>query len=300
MGMFDRIYQNAYGYRNDMIELNNLIQQLSNEKGKGNPVVAWFRLRDRRVNDIVEPMREEMKIRIKSVQDQMNKLEEIENDLEKAKNKVLGNNIEDAKKTMLNYEVYLSASHAEAESQIDKLLKKHKNKVLKLENEIEQYKKCANYTERAQNILTSARKTKEIDHDAFSEAIKNINDWKRKLDIDVPEMKELPESYNDEDISNLHNQIREVVARLDGRYKMRIFAAPMRTVRIIIHDVGNDRGKKAFANRSRELISNCNESIDIFNRKYWQITGLRWQHIEFDGACDYVPVTPTHAKIPNI
>ncbi|WP_088841030.1 hypothetical protein [Listeria sp. ILCC797] len=300
MGMFDKIYQNAYGYRNDMIELNNLVQQLSNEKGKGDPVVSWFRLRDRRVKDVVEPMREEMKIRIKRIQGNLNEQEEVENDLEKAKTKVWENDLASAKKAMLNYDVYLSNSHGEAEAQINELLKKHKKNVLKLESEMEQYKNCVNYTERAQNILTSARKTKEIDHATFSEAIKNINDWKRKLDIDVPEMKELPESYNDEDISNLHAQIREVVARLDARYKMGIFASPMRTVRIIIHDVGNDRGKKAFANRSRELISNCNESINIFNGKYWQITGLRWQHIEFDGACDYVPVTPTHAKIPNI
>lgn len=299
MVKFDDIYENARGYRQEMIELNQLVQQLSDEKAKSDPVVAWFRLRYRRINEVIEPMKIEIDKRIKQIEYNLNRVEETKNDLMVAKSSALNGNLVEAKRIAGEYDIETINNSNEIIAQIDKLNNKNEKSQIKLEEEFEKHKECATYIRSAQSIINYARKAKEIDHASVSEAIRRINDWKKTLDIDVPDMKELPAGYKDEAVENLHIQIRAVVARLDNRYKMRIFAAPMKIIRIIIHDVGNDRGKKAFANRSRELMSACNESIDIFNNKYWQITGQRWQHVEFDGRCDYVSVKATHPKIPN-
>ncbi|STE38056.1 hypothetical protein [Enterococcus mundtii] len=57
---FSVIHENAQGYRNDFKELHDLLLQLSEEKGKGKPLVSWFRLRNRRIAQVLKPMHSEV------------------------------------------------------------------------------------------------------------------------------------------------------------------------------------------------------------------------------------------------
>ncbi|MBC2242407.1 hypothetical protein [Listeria booriae] len=299
MTTFSDIYANARGYRDDFLKLNNLVQQLSSEKAKGDPLVSWFRLRDRRVNEVLEPMQIELRNRIKKLEREMNEDEANIELLNKARNAIANDNMELANRITRDFDVEIAKNSDEAYVQLGSLQKVIEKRKIICSDDILRCKECMKDTRRAKTTFLSARRTKEIDRASFSVAIRSINDWRSSLDIDVPELKELPESYDVANVSSLHEQIRATVGNIDSRYKMKIFASPIRTVRTIIHDVGNDRGKKAFANRSNELLSNVNESIDIFNKKYWQITGSRWERIGTNQH-GYRLVPPTHTEIPKI
>src|SRR5699024_7315849 len=130
-------------------------------------------------------------------------------------------------------------------------------------------------------------------------AIASINHQKRTLDIDVPDLKELPGTYDKSVIDNLHGKIRAVVARIDGRYPMKLFSEAVRVKRLIIHAVGNDRGRRAFMHRANAVERHVNEAAGIFNGKYREVAGQGWEEKARDTHV-YTAVIPTHSTVESI
>lgn len=305
MTTFSQIYDNALGYRNDFQKLNKLVQDLANEKSKGDPLVAWFRLRNRRVVQVLDPMKRELDDRIKK---EVVRAEKLQNGLEavkKAKMNVQNNQLSNAQKILseqvenvLDEKIKLR-NPDEAMDRLASLENTLKKERIKSSNDVSYYKMVSKNVDSAKALFTSTRRTKDMDLEAFSAAISSINHQKNTLDIDVPDLKELPDTYDKNYVSDLHQKIRAVVAQIDSRYPMKLFADSVRTNRIIIHDVGNDRGKRAFTNRSEELVRYTNEAIEKFNNKYWQITGLRWERVGTNQH-GYRSVKATHSRISKI
>src|SRR5699024_8483540 len=127
-----------------------------------------------------------------------------------------------------------------------------------------------------------------------------INQQRSAPNIDVPYLKELPDTYEQPLTEDLHAKTRAVVARIVGSHPMKLFASRTHVNRRIIHDVANDRRRKAFTNRCAELDKSVNEAIDKFNGKYWQITGFRWERIGPSNKHGYRYVGATHSKIKTI
>lgn len=306
MMTFDDIHENATGYRNDFAELNKLCLKLANEKIKGEPVVSWFRLRNRRIVQVLDPMKDELELRIRKETDRGEELDNSLNAVKKSRNAVQSNQliyaqriISEQVESVTEESIKLSRNSDEAIDQLFSLERSLKRERTTLSNNISFYKKASKNVDRVKSLFSSVRRAKDIDHETFTNAINSINHQKNMLDIDVPDLKELPATYDKNVIKGLHEEIRAVVARIDNRYPMKLFAAAIRVNRIIIHDVGNDRGRRAFTNRSNELIKHTNEAIDKFNNKYWQITGQRWERIGRNKH-GYKKVVATHSKIKSI
>lgn len=304
MTTFSEIYDNALGYRNDFQRLNQLVLEVSNEKAKGEPLVSWFRLRNRRIAQVLDPMRKELDDRIKKGEERAEELRSGLDAVRKARINVQNNQLANAQKVLFSVENVLDEkikfrNSDEAMDRLSSLENTLKKERIKSDNEIGYCKTVSKNVDRAKELFTSTRRTKDMDLEAFSSAINSINHQKNTLNIDVPDLKELPDTYDEKYIEDLHTQIRTVVAQIDSRYRMRLFADAVQTNRIIIHDVGNDRGKRAFKNRSDELIRFTNEAIEKFNTKYWQITGQRWERVGTNSH-GYRTVAATHSKINKI
>ncbi|STE38057.1 hypothetical protein [Enterococcus mundtii] len=78
------------------------------------------------------------------------------------------------------------------------------------------------------DLFASTKRTKDIDIDEFSTAISVINKEKNDLDLQLPDLKELPETYSKTVVENLHDQIRMKISDIDARYNMKIFEQPKR------------------------------------------------------------------------
>ncbi|WP_132981488.1 hypothetical protein [Pediococcus pentosaceus] len=306
MTTFDDIRNNALGYRNDFNRLNQLMLKLSAEKAKGDPLVAWFRLRNRRVAQVLDPMKEELKLKTKEGKRKVVSISQSTFAIRKVQSLVAEERLSNATRALnkivepiLNETVQLSNDADQAIDQINEVNSKIKAERNKLTNDIAYYEMSEKNCDRVKELFTSTRTTKDIDIPAFSEGIRSINDQIKMLDIDVPALKELPKTYDKQTVDSIHEEIRSVVQTIDSRYPMKIFAKAVRTLRIIIHDVSNDRGKKAFRNRSDEILMNTNEAIQIFNAKYWQITGQRWERVGTN-QWGYRSVKATHQPIEKI
>lgn len=80
-------------------------------------------------------------------------------------------------------------------------------------------------------------------------------------------------------IESLHEELKGSIEQIRGLYPMKIYADLMNTVTKIAHDISAQRGARAFNNRIEEVTETANAGTEIFNSKYWQITGVRHQHI---------------------
>lgn len=80
-------------------------------------------------------------------------------------------------------------------------------------------------------------------------------------------------------IESLHGELKGAIAQIRGFYPMKIYSDLMNVVTKIAHDISAQRGARAFNNRIEEVTESANTSTEIFNSKYWQITGMRHQHI---------------------
>lgn len=300
MDFFDVIYNNAHGYRDDLEELNNVVNQLITEKQKGEPLVSWFRQRNRQIAQVLDPMREKIE---KKKSEETSRGEELSNALDKikrAKSEIEDNEKEHAQQILstddnLN-EIRLSTHTRQAIEQLDTKQKQVQKEHSSLHINDEYYNEVIKNCERVKELFSNTRHAVDINVTEFSNAIDSINRQKNRLDIDVPDLKQVPETYDSSLITSLHDKIREIVSVIDSRYPMGIYEKPKKVVRIIIHDVGNNRGHRAFKNRSNELISNTNESISLFNGKYWQITGIKYEGRKLIPRA----VGASHSKIPNI
>lgn len=303
MTTFSEIRDNALGYKKGLNNLNSLVLQLSAEKQKGEPLVTWFRLRNRRVAQVIDPAIQELKQRIKDEKRRVANISKSVFTLKRVNNLVESQQIELANRFLnesiekiLEETIVLSKNVDTSIEQLEIVKQELNSEKSKSINNINYYDSSEKKLDKIKQLLLSTRTTKEIDIPAFTEAINSVNSLIKILDIDVPEMKQLPDTFDKNKIQSLHEEIRSVVGEIDSRYKMKLFADSIRVVRIIIHDVGNDRGRRAFNKRSEELIETTEEAVQKFNNKYWQITGKRWERTGRE-QWGYVTVKPTHQPI---
>jgi len=300
---FDEIHTNAEGYRKDYTELKKLCLQLAEEKAKGNPVVSWFRLRRRRIAQVLDPMRAEIESRIRAETQQIEKSDKGLSNVKRANQAVQSSQFARAQKIIDesaditgDIKLHYSGEAIDQIAFVESELKKARHNSASNINYLNKTLQHVDYTK---ELFNSTQRAKDIDHSAFDSAINTINHRKSVLDIDVPYLKEVPPTYDNKVVQSVHDEIRSVVQRIDGRYPMRLFSAALRINRIVIHDVGNDRGSRAFTNRANEIDANVNESIDAFNTKYWQITGQRWERIGTNKH-GYRHVAATHPKVKSL
>ncbi|EGO2601778.1 hypothetical protein AACB35_02005 [Enterococcus faecalis] len=306
MTTFGEIHSNAEGYKNDFNELNKLVLRVAEEKAKGEPLVTWFRLRNRRIAQVLDPMKEEVESKSKYEKRRVAAISKSFFLLKKAFNFIEAEQFEKAEKLinevseeLLDETIYLPKNVDSAKEEVNRIERNLKNERDKATAEIDYYAVVIKNVDNVKELFSSTRTTKEIDILTFSKAIQSINQQIDRLDIQVPALKELPETYDRQVIESLHEEIRTVVKSIDSRYTMKLFTKPLKTVRTVIHDVGNDRGRRAFQNRSNEIIEGVNEAIEIFNSKYWQITGQRWERVGRN-EWGYKTVNATHPKIETI
>lgn len=306
MTTFGEIHGNAEGYRNDFSRLNELVLQVAQEKAKGEPLVAWFRLRNRRIAQVLDPMKEEVQSRIKDEKKKITMIRQSFSTSKKVTSLVEREQFEQAEHILneVTEELFDDTTHLKrdidaSKEEINRMERQLKTERGKASATITDYHVVIKNVEQTKELFSSTRTTKEIDISAFHDAIQRINHHIERLDIDVPELKGLPETYDKQVTASLHEEIRTVIQAIDSRYTMKLFAKPLKTVRTVIHDVGNDRGRKAFQNRSKEILEGVNEALEIFNTKYWQITGQRWERVGRN-QWGYKAVKATHPKIPLI
>lgn len=283
---FSVVYDNAQGYRNDFKELYDLLIRLSKEKEKDKRLVSWFRLRKRRINQILKPMQIEVNRRIKEEQKKIELSFKVLDGLNRFKEIVREN------KTVYNEEILNETlvefleNNAHITKEKYELVKKLDNFELQVENylsvsqnNIEYLEKVSLYIESTIKLFLSIKRTKEIDTDEFSMVIRGVNEINDDLGLQILNMQELPEKSNEVIIKKLYGKIKIKISEIEMRYDMKIFKKPKERLRIISHDISNDRGMRAFNNRANEIKQLTNESITIFNMKYWQITGKRWEKV---------------------
>src|SRR5690625_1824226 len=208
MTTFDDIHSNATGYRNDFEELNGLITQLANEKAKGSPLVSWFRLRNRRIAQVLDPMKKELEVMIGKESEREESLDEGLEALKKSRSAVQNNQLRNAQRFLGEHieniaegNVKLSLDSDEALGQLSSLERKIKKEKATIVNNVSFYNKASKNTDRVKDIFTSARRAKDIDYETFSSAITSINQQKNMLDIDVPDLKELPDTYDKSEVT---------------------------------------------------------------------------------------------------
>lgn len=80
-------------------------------------------------------------------------------------------------------------------------------------------------------------------------------------------------------IESLRDELKGNIEQIRGLYPMKIYGDLMNAVTKIAHDISAQRGARAFNNRIEEVTESANAGTEIFNSKYWQITGIRHQHI---------------------
>lgn len=305
---FDVRHENVQQYRSNFFRLNTLLLRLADEKGKGDPLVSWFRLRNRRVAQVLEPMKHQVVSRIATEEERLFTISNALNELRRVNNAIRSNRDAFARRVfdesiapVLNDSFRLSLQQDRAFEQINEIEQKFRRDLRMIQNDIDFLNQVSTNVDRVKELFTNTRRTIDIDIEEFSNAISSVNQQIKLLDLDVPELKELPETFDKNVVASLHEEIRAVIAEIESQYKMGLLDDyGIKTVyRTIIHDVGNNRGKKAFMNRSNELVSYANEFIKRHNKKYWQITGLRWERIGRE-AWGYVRVAPTHEPIAEI
>lgn len=303
---FSVVYDNARGYRNDFKELYDLLIQLSREKEKDKRLVSWFRLRKRRINQILKPMQIEIKRRIKEEQKKMELSFKVLDGLNQFKD-IVGEN-----KTAYNEEIlnetltefleniaHITKEKCKSVKKLNNLEFQVKNYLSVSQNNIEYLEKVLLDIESAIKLFLSIKRTKEIDIDEFSMVIRVVNEINDDLGLQILNIQELPETSNEAIIKKLYEKIKTKISEIDTRYDMKIFKKPKERLRIISHDISNDRGMRAFNNRANEIKQLTNDSITIFNMKYWQITGKRWEKVGTNKH-GYRSVNATHDKIEKI
>lgn len=306
MTTFGEIHSNAEGYRNEFRQLNDLVLRVAQEKAKGEPLVTWFRLRNRRIEQVLDPMKEELQSRIKeekqkrtTIRQSSSNLKRVMTFVERGQLKKAEHLLNEVIENVLEESIHLTGDIDSSKEVIESVKRQVKVEQEKASVRIKDYETVMKQVTSTKELFSSTRTTKEIDVPAFSEAIQRMNQQIQRLDIQVPELKELPEMVDKQAIEALHGEIRAVVQEIDSRYPMKLFAKPLKTIRTVIHDVGNDRGRRAFQNRSKEIIEGANEALETFNGKYWQITGQRWERVGRN-QWGYKEVKATHPKIQLI
>src|SRR5699024_10875176 len=151
------------------------------------------------------------------LQDRIKKESNIEGmeNIKKAKNAIKRNEVSAAQKIVNEQDIKLSNNPDEALNDLNNLERETKKVQDRAANKVTYYRKAIHNVYIIINMFTSTNIIKYIYYERFSSEIASINHKKRTLDINVPDIKELPCTYDKSFIDNLHGKIRAVVARID-------------------------------------------------------------------------------------
>lgn len=308
MTTFDDIYGNALDHRDLAEQLGVLLEKAIFEKRLFQEVVSWFRGRNRYLNKIILPALDELNKMERKKKKSIENLQEAKASLPEILNLVADHRYEEAQKKfdlkigepfdldthLIDYRYDIDAYLKDLEEDIEDLLKQ-------AVEDIETYRDQKEDIEILKESLSKLTSSKEINTWKLFHEVDDFNQIKNELEIDLPDIPELPNymSISENRIRTVHSEIRALISEMDSLYPMKLFETQKRCLRKIIHDVGNERGRKAFENRRNELITSTNFSVTQFNFKYWQITGKRWERVSTN-AHGYRSVKATHQPIKEI
>lgn len=302
---FDDIYINAEGYRKEFQELYRLLIQVSEEKSKIKPLVSWFRLRNRKISKVINPMILEVQERIKKEKDREQSLVDFIRYLSNAKFLIKNDKIMFVEITLqknLFKQFNLDLRFPDKKRNVIQWLTDIEKEMLTIKKKIEmrkkEYKTFINTLEESKELFQITKRTKDIDREKFIKVIQSVNNGKQNLGIKGEELEEIPDSYSEQIMEELYKEIRKIVAQIDSRYPMKIYLDSRKILRKVIHDISNDRGTNAFLNRANEIEIFTSKAIKMFNRKYWQITGQRWERIGTQKH-GYQTVPTTHSPLKD-
>lgn len=100
-------------------------------------------------------------------------------------------------------------------------------------------------------------------------------------------------------IESLHEELKGAIEQIRGLHPMGIYSDLLSTVTKIAHDISAKRGARAFSNRIEEVTESANSCTQIFNSKFWQISGVRHQHIGHRTVGEK-QVGATHAPVKTL
>lgn len=306
MTTFDDIYNNALEHKVLAKKLIVLLENAISEKALFQEVVSWFRGKNRYLNKIITPTLEEIDKQTKALNIEHDLFLDIFNVKSDVLNLIADNRYEEAQKLIeakveetFNRKIKLTDYKNEMDSFLSSLEDEAVLELKDIEQTLEIYKQETKHILGLEDMLINLKSSKDIHFFTLYSSIENFNEAKKKLEIDLPDIPELPTDADETRVEELHSEIRNVISEIDSLYPMKLFSSQKRILRKIIHDVGNERGCKAFENRLNELITNTNFSINQFNSKYWQITGKRWERVS-KNAHGYRTVKATHESIAKI
>lgn len=300
MTTFDTIYNNCLGYRNEYEQLISHIFIVINEKQKQAPLISWFRQRRRIANRILDPACFDLAERIKNSQkDTANSILLINKALEALEDNNREQTILFLKR--LNERSSIDIQMFSDNRVITEFLELEKNKLLTNQAHVEDtYMKTIKHIQKINDTIMSANHAKDIDISAFTKSINDFLRIREQLNIDVEQIPQIPLEFNQKVIEDQYAIMRDLIKKIDSRYPMKLFKNCWHIERLIIHDISNDRGQRAFKNRAVSLMNYANDAITTFNEKYWQITGQRWEKRGPENMYSYVSVKATHSNIPLI
>lgn len=139
--------------------------------------------------------------------------------------------------------------------------------------------------------IKSLKHAKEINIVKINKLIMKVND--SKLVIVEP----VNPNYDIKIIKKLANKAIRVCDKIKKRYLMNIFIEPIDTSEIIRSKIINKGSATILYKKSAELFNKTNNAIEIFNKKYWQVSGKRWQRTGTGNKHGYVKVKTSKMMI---
>lgn len=309
MTTFDQIHENAQGYKKGFEELVDLLDDLVHEKVKIASLVRWFRRRKGILNKTLEPLKIELSKGNKENEEAIIETREVVTLVKRAIAMIEDREIDGLNAIFRRIQVIfdddfglLRTSNTMAQlNQLEELRALYEKNLaffIKKGSENEEYNSFKNTVNQLEDLVYSAKHAKDLDAESINLRINAVNNFINKHDINVPRFwTKVPDDFNKQAIDKLEDEISSKISVIRNRYPMDIFKDPLSVVTRIAHDVSADRGYLAFERRSEELSTATEESVKIFNSKYWQITGQRWQRVGSANKHGYVNVKPTHSSI---
>lgn len=310
MTTFNDIYAETDKYKRGFSHLCEVLADLSAEKEKNAPVVAWFRTRRRLMNGTLEPLKIEINAKSKASSDEseINLLIDLTNraigaieDGESSEYKALTKRIDHIYGMELGFNKRSNRERLEVLESVLSNFQETRKQMSK--NGALNYKGLNEQIDALTTLIEDTPHATDLDVETINALISNINGAIKQDDFNVPSMREIPMGASNDRIDNLEDVARSAVEVIDSLVPMTKFNEAKGQIRLVIHDLGNNRGSRAFENRINGIIDAANKSIEYFNTHYWQISGQRWETIAWNGGSrvfGYKPVAVTHSPINEI
>lgn len=151
------------------------------------------------------------------------------------------------------------------------------------------------------SILGAGSKATDLEKRApeINNLIRSLNNEINKLDLNVTKVPELPETVNDSVVRGIYNRIKSEINQVKSLYPQSKFENSMRVIRMISHDISENRGHQAFTNRKMALVQETNQALSYFNSHTWQVSGKRWERIS-GHSHGFKKVAATHSPVSLI